>query len=153
MELFSSKFNMRSDSLQSSLCSLNIFLAQFVYTLKFEVSCPRLAKHFMLFSTSISFYLIEKHTFSFKYQEFFLYFGLFFGFVLFSLFFLQISNRNFSSREAIRFLLNSYRRDGFLSLWRGNSATMARIVPYAAIQFSAHEQWKRILEVDKPGEK
>ncbi|KAK2704436.1 hypothetical protein QYM36_016735, partial [Artemia franciscana] len=65
----------------------------------------------------------------------------------------QISNRNFSSREAIRFLVNSHRRDGFISLWRGNSATMARIVPYAAIQFSAHEQWKRILEVDKPGEK
>lgn len=28
---------------------------------------------------------------------------------------------------------------------------MARIVPYAAIQFSAHEQWKHFLGTDQPG--
>lgn len=30
---------------------------------------------------------------------------------------------------------------------------MARIVPYAAIQFSAHEHWKNWLGVDKRGQK
>jgi solute carrier family 25 protein 42 len=60
----------------------------------------------------------------------------------------QISESRYSAREAVRFLVNSYQNEGLLSLWRGNSATMARIIPYAAIQFTAHEQWKRVLHVD-----
>lgn len=28
---------------------------------------------------------------------------------------------------------------------------MVRIIPYAAIQFTAHEQWRRVLQVDKDG--
>ncbi|XP_046749197.1 mitochondrial coenzyme A transporter SLC25A42 [Diprion similis] len=62
----------------------------------------------------------------------------------------QISQQPYSAKAAVKFLINSYKNDGLLSLWRGNSATMARIVPYAAIQFTAHEQWKRILGIDRP---
>lgn len=61
----------------------------------------------------------------------------------------QISNRQYSTRKALRFLVETLRKEGFFALWRGNSATMARIVPYCAIQFTAHEQWKRVLKVDQ----
>ncbi|XP_015177391.1 PREDICTED: mitochondrial coenzyme A transporter SLC25A42-like isoform X1 [Polistes dominula] len=62
----------------------------------------------------------------------------------------QISQKPYSAKAAVVFLINSFQKEGLLSLWRGNSATMARIVPYAAIQFTAHEQWKRILQVENP---
>ncbi|XP_028172598.1 mitochondrial coenzyme A transporter SLC25A42 [Ostrinia furnacalis] len=62
----------------------------------------------------------------------------------------QTSQTPYSWRAAVSFLLHSARTEGIIALWRGNSATMARIVPYAAIQFTAHEQWKRVLGVDTP---
>lgn len=56
---------------------------------------------------------------------------------------------SYSFRAAALFLRNTYQKEGFFALYRGNSATMARIIPYAAIQFTSHEQWKQFLSVDK----
>lgn len=55
----------------------------------------------------------------------------------------------YSFRAALAFLRNTYTTEGFTALWRGNSATMARIIPYSAIQFTAHEQWRKLLQVDR----
>lgn len=42
-----------------------------------------------------------------------------------------------------------YERSGFLGLYRGHSATLARIFPYAAINFAAFEKFKNILRTEK----
>lgn len=60
----------------------------------------------------------------------------------------QIHNEQFSFLKAVRFLVNSYREHGLISWWRGNTATMARVVPFAACQYAAHEHWKILLRVD-----
>nr|CAD7206415.1 unnamed protein product [Timema douglasi] len=65
----------------------------------------------------------------------------------------QISEKPYSAKEAIKFLVRTYQQEGLISLWRGNSATMARIIPYSAIQFTAHEQWKRVLHIDMDKDK
>jgi len=58
--------------------------------------------------------------------------------------------RNYRFRYALRWLRHGYRNDGFFSLWRGNTATLARIVPYSAINFMAFEQYKSGLGVGGP---
>lgn len=60
----------------------------------------------------------------------------------------QISKMPYSQKAAIDFLIQTYKKDGLISLWRGNSATMVRIVPYSAIQFASHEQWKQLLNIN-----
>ncbi|XP_033624439.1 mitochondrial coenzyme A transporter SLC25A42-like [Asterias rubens] len=61
----------------------------------------------------------------------------------------QTSDMQFSARRALRVIQQVYHNEGVLALWRGNSATMTRIIPYAAIQYASHEQYKTLLNPSK----
>ena len=56
-------------------------------------------------------------------------------------------DKSYRILRAFKFLHMTYANTGVLSLWRGNTATMARIVPYAGIQFMSHEQYKKALGI------
>nr|AKN21578.1 slc25a-10 [Schmidtea mediterranea] len=60
----------------------------------------------------------------------------------------QTTDQKFSFRAMIEFLLNTYKTNGFHYLWRGNTATMSRVFPYAGIQYTSHAFYKRLLKVD-----
>ncbi|CAO1411113.1 unnamed protein product [Diamesa serratosioi] len=57
----------------------------------------------------------------------------------------------YTARNAVNFIINIYKKEGFLALYRGNSATLARILPYAGIQFASHEQYKKLLHSQTGG--
>ena len=61
----------------------------------------------------------------------------------------QVSSREYSLLGAIKLLIKQAREEGVTSLWRGNSATLIRIVPYAAIHFAAYEQLKYHLKTEE----
>ncbi|CAL8124196.1 unnamed protein product [Orchesella dallaii] len=64
------------------------------------------------------------------------------------IYFQTSSTERFSLNFAMNYMKNVVKNDGVIALWRGNTAMLVRVVPYAAIQFAAHEQWKRILDVE-----
>ena len=64
---------------------------------------------------------------------------------VFILQFFPVTENGYRLRKAARFIKNTYSNEGVLTLWRGNSATMARVMPFAAIQFSTYEKYKILL--------
>jgi hypothetical protein len=61
----------------------------------------------------------------------------------------QVNNPHFAYEGIVGTLRKIVRTEGVLHLWRGNSATIARFFPYAAIQFMSYEKYKALLV---PGE-
>lgn len=55
----------------------------------------------------------------------------------------------YSFRNALGFIKRTYRKEGFMALYRGNTATLARIIPYSACQFASFEQYRKLLRVDE----
>lgn len=54
----------------------------------------------------------------------------------------------YSFGNALGFIKRTYRKEGFFALYRGNTATLARIIPYSACQFASFEQFRKLLNVD-----
>ncbi|KAI1705866.1 mitochondrial carrier protein [Ditylenchus destructor] len=64
----------------------------------------------------------------------------------------QIStSKKYSLNAALSFVRDTYHNYGFTALFRGNSAQMARIMPFAAFKFGSFEVYNKLLHVDEHG--
>lgn len=65
----------------------------------------------------------------------------------------QVSRRHrYSCKAALKLAKDTYQAFGLFALWRGNSAAVMTVIPYAAIQFCTYERIKRLLRADKDDE-
>jgi len=65
----------------------------------------------------------------------------------------QVSSEEFCLRKVLQIMARIYNEEGLSGLWKGNSATMLRVFPYAGIQFMTFDAVKAyILKVNNEGE-
>lgn len=63
----------------------------------------------------------------------------------------QTSSKVFNARNAVREMIHIRKLEGFVGLWRGNSATVLRVFPYAGIQFCSFDLYKKMFSNDDTG--
>lgn len=61
----------------------------------------------------------------------------------------QVSNKPFSLKLAGKKIIQVYHDEGITRLWKGNSATILRVLPYSATQFAAFRGYSHLLMVDE----
>lgn len=59
----------------------------------------------------------------------------------------QVNQEAFSLKFAYLTGKQIVSEDGIMAMWKGNSASLIRVVPYAAVQFTVHETLKSYLEI------
>jgi solute carrier family 25 protein 42 len=62
----------------------------------------------------------------------------------------QVGNQTFTLPAAVATLRRTVASDGFAGLWRGHSATLLRILPYAGLHYAAHEALVDALAARRP---
>ena len=60
-----------------------------------------------------------------------------------------MSNKPFSLKLAGKKIIQVYHDEGITRLWKGNSATILRVLPYSATQFAAFRGYSHLLMVDE----
>lgn len=58
----------------------------------------------------------------------------------------QIRSVHYPYAGVVKTLQSIYYNEGVIGLWKGNTATIVRIFPYAAVQFMAFEKYKTVRE-------
>ena len=58
---------------------------------------------------------------------------------------LQVQHKQYRNYGVFSGFAAIYKKEGILGYYKGNSAMMARVFPYAAIQFMSYEQYKKLV--------
>ena len=60
-----------------------------------------------------------------------------------------MSNKPFSLRLAGKKIIQVYREEGITKLWKGNTATLLRVIPYTATQYTAFRGYSNLIMEDE----
>ncbi|KAK8819131.1 hypothetical protein WA538_001707, partial [Blastocystis sp. DL] len=60
----------------------------------------------------------------------------------------QVSNKPFTLKLAAKKIAQVYREEGITKLWKGNTATVLRVIPYSATQFASFRGYSHLIVAD-----